>query len=82
MNLMGWLEILFIGILAFVIIGPKDLPKVLFTLGRFMQTLRRLSAEFMIEFEGMHDANEEQNIKGKKLKNDFTEQINQGGKKP
>ena len=35
MTLAGWAEILFIALLAFVIIGPKDLPKVLFMVGRF-----------------------------------------------
>ncbi len=54
MSLAGWIEILFIALLAFVIIGPKDLPKVLFTLGRFVQSLRRLSNEFMAEFEAIH----------------------------
>lgn len=58
MSLAGWAEILFIALLAFVIIGPKDLPKVLFTLGRFVQTLRRLSNEFMAEFETIHHVKE------------------------
>ena len=54
MNLAGWTEFLFIGLLAFIIIGPKDLPKVLFACGRFFQSLRRLSNEFMAEFETIH----------------------------
>jgi sec-independent protein translocase protein TatB len=58
MSLAGWAEILFIALLAFVIIGPKDLPKVLFMLGRFVQTLRRLSDEFMSEFENLHHETE------------------------
>ncbi len=51
MTFAGWAEILFIALLAFIIIGPKDLPKVLFGLGRFVRTLRQLSAEFMAEFD-------------------------------
>ena len=58
MSLAGWAEILFVALLAFVIIGPKDLPKVLFTMGRFIQTLRRLSAEFMAEFEAIRPIKE------------------------
>lgn len=54
MTIAGWTEILLIGLLAFIIIGPKDLPKVLFTLGRFFQSFRRLSNEFMAEFEAIH----------------------------
>ncbi|MBS0272013.1 MAG: hypothetical protein JSR85_05135 [Proteobacteria bacterium] len=65
MSLASWVEILFIAILAFVIIGPKDLPKVLFTLGRFVQSLRRLSNEFMAEFEAIHHIKEVQEKKAK-----------------
>jgi sec-independent protein translocase protein TatB len=54
MTIAGWGEILFVALLAFVIIGPKDLPKILFALGRFIRTLRQLSAEFMAEFEAIH----------------------------
>ena len=66
MTLAGWAEILFISLLAFVIIGPKDLPKVLFTVGRLIQTLRRLSADFMAEFEAIHHVKEvEDDLKNK-----------------
>lgn len=68
MNLAGWSEFLFIGLLAFIIIGPKDLPKILFTLGRFLQSFRRLSNEFMAEFEAIHylREKEDENVKQKK----------------
>jgi sec-independent protein translocase protein TatB len=69
MSLAGWAEILFIALLAFIIIGPKDLPKVLFALGRFIRTLRQLSSEFMAEFETIHhvrDLEEKQKDKKKK----------------
>jgi len=65
MSFTGWVEILFIALLAFVIIGPKDLPKILFMLGRFMQTLRNLSQEFMAEFEAISDVKEEKSRKKK-----------------
>jgi sec-independent protein translocase protein TatB len=68
MSLAGWLEILVIGLLAFVIIGPKDLPKILFTLGRFVQTLRSLSREFMSEFETIHHLKEIEDKKSQKSK--------------
>jgi sec-independent protein translocase protein TatB len=68
MTLAGWLEILCIGLLAFVIIGPKDLPKILFTLGRFIQTLRSLSQEFMSEFQTIHHLKELEDKKPEKSK--------------
>ena len=69
MSFTGWVEILFIALLTFVIIGPKDLPKILFMLGRFMQTLRNLSKEFMAEFESIYEANEVKNSKKEDQKN-------------
>jgi sec-independent protein translocase protein TatB len=68
MSLAGWAEILFIALLAFVIIGPKDLPRVLFILGRFVQNLRRLSDEFRAEFETIHHLGEVEDGKKKRSK--------------
>ena len=68
MNLAGWSEFLFIGLLAFIIIGPKDLPKVLYTCGRFFQSLRRLSNEFMAEFEAIHHLKEIEDSRKSKQK--------------
>lgn len=72
MTFAGWLEILVIGLLAFIIVGPKDLPKILFTLGRFIQTLRSLSQEFMVEFEAIHHLKE---LEDKKSKGKTTEKL-------
>jgi sec-independent protein translocase protein TatB len=57
-SLAGWGEIIFIALLTFVIVGPRDLPKVLFALGRFLRTLRRLSDEFMAEFSMLSQEDE------------------------
>lgn len=40
----GWSEYLFIGILALILLGPKELPVVLRTLGAFVAKVRRLTA--------------------------------------
>ena len=66
MSFAGWIEIVFIALVAFVIIGPKDLPKVLFMMGRFIQSLRKLSEEFMAEFEVIHHVKELEDKKVKK----------------
>jgi sec-independent protein translocase protein TatB len=42
----GWTEILVIAILAIIVIGPKDLPKVLRTLGRWVRKARAVAREF------------------------------------
>lgn len=53
MSLASWGEIVFIALLMFVIVGPRDLPKILFAFGRLLRTLKRLSDEFMAEFSAI-----------------------------
>ena len=49
----SWSEILLIGIVALVFIGPKELPGVLRTLGQWMSKIRRMAGDFQNQF---HDA--------------------------
>jgi sec-independent protein translocase protein TatB len=49
----SWSELLVIGIVALVFIGPKELPGVLRTLGQWMSKVRRMASEFQNQF---HDA--------------------------
>src|SRR5215510_5440683 len=53
----GWSELLVIGIVALVVIGPKELPGALRTLGQWMGKVRRMAAEFQGQFqEAMREA--------------------------
>ena len=50
-------ELVVIGIVALVAIGPKELPTVLRTVGRYMGKIRRMSSEFQGQFqEAMREA--------------------------
>jgi len=49
----SWSELLLIGIVALIFIGPKELPGVLRTLGQWMSKIRRMAGEFQNQF---HDA--------------------------
>src|SRR5262245_41615711 len=42
----GWQELLVIAVVALVVIGPKDLPKVLKTVMAAMGKLRQMAQEF------------------------------------
>jgi sec-independent protein translocase protein TatB len=44
-------EFVVIGIVALVAIGPKELPTVLRTVGRYMGKIKRMSAEFQGQFQ-------------------------------
>src|SRR3974390_1278254 len=53
----SWSELLVIGIVALVFIGPKELPGVLRTLGQWMSKVRRMASEFQNQFhEAMREA--------------------------
>jgi sec-independent protein translocase protein TatB len=53
----GWGELVVIGIVALIAIGPKELPTVLRTLGQYMAKVRRMAAEFQGQFqEAMREA--------------------------
>jgi sec-independent protein translocase protein TatB len=53
----GWSELLVIGIVALVVIGPKELPGVVRTLGQTVAKLRRMAADFQNQFnEAMREA--------------------------
>jgi sec-independent protein translocase protein TatB len=53
----GWSELLLIGIVALIAIGPKELPGALRTLGQWMGKVRRMASEFQSQFhEAMREA--------------------------
>jgi sec-independent protein translocase protein TatB len=52
-DLLGWGEILLILLLSFVIVGPKDLPKLFYALGRWAHRLKAVFARFQDEWEGL-----------------------------
>ena len=57
---LGWTELLLIGIVALVVVGPKDLPHMFATLGRFTGKARSMAREFQ---RAMDDAARESGIK-------------------
>jgi len=53
----GWSELVVIGIVALIAIGPKELPGVLRTVGTYMGKIRRMASEFQGQFqEAMREA--------------------------
>jgi sec-independent protein translocase protein TatB len=47
----GWTEILVIAVVAIIVVGPKDLPRMLRSLGRYAGQLRRTAGEFRSQFD-------------------------------
>lgn len=56
MNLLpqfGFFELMVVAIVALVVVGPKDLPRLMRTAGRMAGKARRMAAEFVSAFEQM-----------------------------
>lgn len=53
----GWGEMVVIGVVALVVIGPKELPGVLRAVGRMVGKARRMASEFQGQFnEALREA--------------------------
>ena len=57
---LGWTELLVIGIVALIVIGPKDLPMLFRRVGQFVGKARAMAREFS---RAMDDAADEAGIK-------------------
>ena len=47
----GWTELLVIAVVAIIVIGPKDLPRVMRSVGHYAGKLRRAAGDFQRQFE-------------------------------
>ena len=47
----GWSELLVLGVIALIFVGPKELPGLLRTIGRYAGILRRQASEFRSHFD-------------------------------
>jgi sec-independent protein translocase protein TatB len=47
----GWSELLVIAVVAIVVVGPKELPRLMRTFGHYMGKVRRMASDFQRQFE-------------------------------
>ena len=57
---LGWTELLLIGIVALIVVGPKDLPLLFRKVGKFVGKARGMAREFS---RAMEDAADEAGVK-------------------
>ena len=51
----GWMELLLIGVVALIVVGPKELPVLFRTVGRYMGKARGMAREFQRSMEQAAD---------------------------
>lgn len=57
----SWSEILIIGVVALLVVGPKELPALLRTVGKYIGMIKRQASEFRAQFdEAMRESEIEQ----------------------
>jgi len=49
----GFLELMLIAVVALIVVGPKDLPKLMRSAGQFVAKARRMAGEFTAAFDQM-----------------------------
>lgn len=47
----GWTELLVVAVVAIMVVGPKDLPKMLRTVGKTIGNLKRMASDFQGQFD-------------------------------
>ena len=81
-------EIMVIAIVALIVVGPKDLPKLLRTIGKYVTQLRSMAGEFhrhldaAVREAGLEDVKKEvRNLTNFTVTNDVGKQVSQDLKK-
>ena len=49
----GWPELMLIGLVALLVIGPKDLPKAIYGIGKWVRKARLVAREFQTHVDDM-----------------------------
>lgn len=60
---LGWTEMLVIGVVALIVIGPKDLPVVMSRIGKVAGQIRRMGSEFQREINKTTGLDEVRNLR-------------------
>ncbi len=64
----AWSELMLIAVVALVVIGPKDLPKAIFTLGKWVRKARVVAREFQTHIDDMMRETELDELRREALK--------------
>lgn len=72
----GWSELMVIGVVALVVIGPKDLPHAIYALGKWVRKARLLARDFQGHLDDMMREAELNDLRQQALKARDTMNLN------
>ena len=77
----GWGEILLVLVIVILVVGPKDLPKLIKQLSSFTKSIKKLSREFKTSLNDIADHEDFKQVKSsinevKKIKKDLNIESN------
>lgn len=59
----GWSELLVIAVVAIIVVGPKDLPRLLRTVGGIIRKVRATASDFRAQFDEVIEQSEVKELK-------------------
>lgn len=74
----GWTEMLVLGVLILLVVGPRELPSLLRTIGQYVGNFRQIAQEFRGQMDDMgRDVSAKIDLSAEMQMEDFTEDITQ-----
>ncbi len=75
----GWSELLLIAVLALIVVGPKELPGLLRTVGRYVGMIRSQASQFRAQIEDAIKDTEIDDLKNEMtgLRDDISSTLNE-----
>jgi len=64
----GWFELFFVIVVAVIVVGPKDLPKMMRNIGRWTGRARAMADQFRRSFEDMARQSELEEMRAEMMK--------------
>ena len=64
----GWTELLVLAVVAVVVVGPKDLPKLMRSLGKWASRARSMADQFKRSFDDMARQSELEELRAEVMK--------------
>lgn len=64
----GWFELFFVIVVAVIVVGPKDLPKMMRSIGRWTGRARAMADQFRRSFEDMARQSELEEMRSEMMK--------------